>query len=609
MGEYLFMPRSFFFRTRSHDRCVDCRVSHSAARAPFPASRVDAMRATAASFLCGGVSVAAAPCRRHHGSPPRRLANPVFARNAHRTITAASAETKSSALSAPTPKRSVLFVSFLWPEASSSAAGVRTHSLLRAFADWGWQVHFLACAKPNAHTASLQQSEVTVHCVLPNRGGDFEQALHESNADCVVFDRFTAEEAFSYRVKAARPNAARILDMQDLHSLRYARQAAVKECLAGQKTENETLFQTSNSTRAVRASLAAVPVAGDPYLSRELASVLRSDLTLVCSPVELRMMRETFGVPISKLALASFFCDEGELQKNSDTGNSFRQRSGFTTIGTFYHPPNVDGVRWLRFEVWPLIRSELPDATMRVYGSYPTEAVKQLHSKTEGFHVLGFAESIESAMADARVLLAPLRFGAGIKGKIVDAWMHGVPVVTTPIGAEGMVPGVDKLWTESEDDSDSDTEKKSDPEKEKSENETWGGSWRSLDAAGFARDAVALHEDSAAWEATRRRGRELVKILFPHEKNLDTVRREMEGLFETDGDLPLERARSSQALKKGLVKPRTVLEKRRAEDFVGQTLWHHSLRSTEYFSRWIEVKETGGDSGVQAEPRDVEEIR
>jgi hypothetical protein len=69
------------------------------------------------------------------------------------------------------------------------------------------------------------------------------------------------------------------------------------------------------------------------------------------------------------------------------------------TIGTFYHPPNVDSVRWMAGEVWPLIRAQLPAAEMRVYGAYPTEAVKQLHRPEHGFHVVGFAPTVEGAMA------------------------------------------------------------------------------------------------------------------------------------------------------------------------------------------------------------------
>ena len=530
------------------------------------------MRATAASFLLDGVAVAASPARRYRTSP-RRLAPPVYARNAKcGRATAAAADDVAQPPSTP---RSVLFVSFLWPEASSSAAGVRTRSLLEAFKAWGWQVHYLACARANEHTESLERSGVTTHRVSPNRGADFEDALDRASPDAVVFDRFTAEEAFSFRVRAARPTAARILDMQDLHALRRARHDAVKRALLG-GGESEKNGGGAKSESVLRASLAAVPAAGDPSIARELAAVHRCDLTLVCSPVETRLMRDRFGIPASKLAPASFFCESSSsAAAGLGSRHGFASREGFTTIGTFYHPPNVDAVRWLATQVWPLIREALPDATMRVYGAYPTEAVKQLHKPGTGFLVLGFAESVEAAMEDARVLLAPLRFGAGIKGKIVDAWMHGLPVVTTPIGAEGMRPGKDALWSESE-------------QREGEEEQDWGGRWRSLDAESFARDAVALHEDVVAWERARARGYGLIDELFSAETNLATVRAATEALFvEREG--PSEDATGP-----------TTLESRRARDYAGATLWHHTLRSTEYFSRWIEMKETGTESGSAA---------
>lgn len=342
-----------------------------------------------------------------------------------------------------------MFVSFLWPESSSSAAGVRTTSLLRAFQSWGWNVHYLACARPNAHTESLEAEGIRTHHVSPNRGELFEAALSAAAPDAVVFDRFMAEEAFSFRVRAAAPAAARILDMQDLHSLRYARQAAVKEGLAAEQaaakaarrrqspvtssasgaTSPSSSFSSSAAAAApslVEAALAAVPSAGDDHLARELASVHRSDLTLVCSPVEARLMRDRFQVPGEKLVPASFFCEippspspppapssvspsasSGASTSTARTGaasgdlsgGGFDSRAGFMTIGTFFHPPNVDAVRWTASEVWPLIRARLPAAEMRVYGAYPTEAVKQLHRPEQGFYVEGFAPTVEGPMA------------------------------------------------------------------------------------------------------------------------------------------------------------------------------------------------------------------
>lgn len=534
------------------------------------------MRMRAATLLRGVPLAASASCRR---ASPRRgalqAAGPV-----------ASLRRASARPAAADDARSVMFVSFLWPEASSSAAGVRTTSLLRAFQAWGWRVHYLACARPNEHTDILEASGVRTHHVAPNRGAEFEAALEAAAPDAVIFDRFMAEEAFSFRVRAARPSAARILDMQDLHSLRYARHDAVKTALATAKARPDPVAEDKTPS-PVLAALAAVPEAGDDHLSRELASVHRCDLALVCSPVETTLLRDRYRVPSEKLIPASFFCDPPPREFPTP---GFEPRAGFVTIGTFYHPPNVDSVRWMSKEVWPLIRLALPKATMRVYGAYPTEAIKQLHRPKQGFFVEGFAPTVQGAMEDARVLLAPLRFGAGIKGKIVDAWQNGLPVVTTPVGAEGMVPGAETLWRPNDID----------------DGEVWGGRWRSTDAAGIAADAVALHEDGDAWERARARGGELVGELFPAEANLAEVRAAVEGLFE-EVVAEQEEVVAEQEVGAGGREGRVAaLDWRRRRDYVGASLWHHTARSTEYFSRWIEVKETGEDSSAHP-PEGVDE--
>lgn len=514
------------------------------------------------------------PLFRHAGAP---VASPVFAGASRRVFSASAA----SATAAPAGRsgRSVLFVGFLWPEASSSAAGVRTMSLLRAFQSWGWRVHYLACARPNEHTDRLEASGVRTHHVAPNRGADFDAALAAAAPDAVVFDRFTAEEAFSFRVRAARPNAARVLDMQDLHALRYARHAALKRALKA--TTKSSGDGDAPRLNPVSAALAAMPEAGDEHLSRELASVHRCDLSLVCSPVELALLADRFRVPASKLVPASFFCEEGEEE---EAAPGFDDRHGFVTIGTFYHPPNVDAVRWMRHEVWPLIRAELPAATMRVYGAYPTEAVRQLEDEKGGFLVKGFAPTVAGAMRDARVLLAPLRFGAGIKGKIVDAWSLGLPVVTTPVGAEGMLPP--REFSEVP----LDATKTSDAQKNE-----WGGRWCAADARALARDAVELHEDREAWAKARRRGAELIRELFPAEANLARVRDAVEALLGEPAEGFADEEADAFVVAEATT-PRSGLERARARDYVGAALWHHTARSTEYFSRWIEMKETGRES-------------
>jgi hypothetical protein len=125
--------------------------------------------------------------------------------------------TRARALSSPSINKlstSILFISFVWPEPSSSAAGVRTMSLIDACLKSGYKVHYLACANPNHFTEKLKLAGVEAHHVAPNRGEEFDAVCRREPFDAVIFDRFLAEEAFSARVRESLPLSARILDMQ-----------------------------------------------------------------------------------------------------------------------------------------------------------------------------------------------------------------------------------------------------------------------------------------------------------------------------------------------------------------------------------------------------------
>lgn len=300
-------------------------------------------------------------------------------------------------------------------------------------------------------------------------------------------------------------------------------------------------------------ALESVPNANDADLNRELASILRSDLTMVCSETELDLLKKQYRILDDKLVLAPFFCDPpNEVAEQ----NPWEDRAGFVTVGSFRHPPNVDSVKWVADSVWPLIRKRLPDVSMDVFGSYPTSHVEQLHNPNAGFNIRGFSKDL-SAFNSARVLLCPLRFGAGIKGKIVDAWNFGLPVVTTPIGAEGTVPGTMRFLSPSGNVVD--------------QTENWGGRWDCIDAAQIAEAAVKLHQDKTKWQAAQSSGISLVNSLFSKDANTSTVMRAVERVISN-------------------------LSCIREKDYAGSILWHHTSRSTLYFSKWIELKETGKNS-------------
>ncbi|KAL9185917.1 hypothetical protein ACHAXT_003694 [Thalassiosira profunda] len=382
----------------------------------------------------------------------------------------------------------------------------------------------------------------------------------------VVFDRFYAEEAYSFRIRELCPDAVLVLDMQDVHSLRAGRRCLVEEMDEQSPTgiddqkgsfnrdlmEQVMAFDPATHLGDDRSKAGAK--AHDMFL-RELASVHRSDLVLVCSSAEMKLL-ESWNVPKWKLVPASFFCMEEDSPVGGDgrSIHTFEDRDDFVSVGGFKHAPNVDSAKVLRHELWPRIREQLPEARMHVYGAYPTQEILSLHQAELGFLVHGHVDELDRALLQSRVLLAPLRFGAGIKGKIVDAWRCGCPVVTTPVGAEGMLDDDEpsSIWSIHQ----------------RSENTNWGGMVAS-DADQFVDAAVEAYTRKDLWLRCRDEGTRLLRRLFNGKASLPIV--------ET-----------------GILDTASNLRRRRQLDYVGAMLWRDSQRSTDYFSRWIELKERLG---------------
>eukprot|EP00741_Cyanophora_paradoxa_P006352 tig00000980_g6157.t1 len=367
----------------------------------------------------------------------------------------------------------------------------------------------------------------------------FEAQCAEIAPSLVLFDRFVVEEQFSWRVRRAAPQAARVLDTQDLHFLRRHR-ARLVSAGAGE----EEVWGAGETLAAVGA---AGEVEGDA--ARELASLHRSDLALVCSAYEKSLLERRMGMDPAKLLVAPFFYDLGAPA----AGPPFDERQHFCAIGNFRHAPNADAVELLSQRLWPALRARLPRAQLHVFGAYPEGRHMRLHDPVGGFHLRGPCGDAVETLRGFRVQLAPLRFGAGIKGKVADSWAAGTPVVTTPIGAEGMLPGIPDgpahhaaLLAASS---------------------AWGGAIAGVEDGAFVEAAARLYTADADWTAAAARGRALLVAGF-------SLAARGPGVAGALGEV----ARGE------------VLAGRRAGDFAAAAFWHASLRASEYMSRWIEAK-------------------
>ncbi|RVU29999.1 glycosyltransferase [Neptunomonas marina] len=429
----------------------------------------------------------------------------------------------------------LVVIGYVWPEPNSSAAGYHMLSLIRAFQDWGWQVTFASPAAAGEHRFALTEIGVAEVSIALNCSS-FDSWIKEQAPDAVLFDRFMMEEQFGWRVAKNCPQALQILDLEDLHSLRDARQQILKQ----QLRDGPVAFPMLMDHAQLYPQMASSDMA-----KREIAAIHRADLSLVISHAELQLLTREFHVPPQELLHCPFI----QPPALTDTP-SFANRQHFVSIGNFRHAPNWDAVRWLKESIWPQIRQQLPQAQLHVYGAYPPKKATQLHNERDGFLVKGWVEDAHQAIAASRVLLAPLRFGAGIKGKLLDAMRTGTPSVTTPIGAEGMLTSAD-----------------------------WPGEVCDT-ASHFADAAVTLYKDADRWQQAQQTG------WCALEKHFDAA---------------LIRSQLYARIV-ALIQP-DQLAQHRAQNFTGQMLQHHQHRSTQFMSQWIEVKQQLSDlkSGTQTD--------
>lgn len=419
--------------------------------------------------------------------------------------------------------KQVLIVGYVWPEPNSSAAGTRMLELIRCFIAMGAEVTFASAAALSSHRFNLaalgvREQEIVLNCA------SFNTFVAQLQPDLVLFDRFFTEEQFAWRVADACPEALRVLDTEDLHSLRHARQQLLKQARLQQAQPGPVMAGSDELFNLM---------AEDDMAQRELAAIYRCDLSLMISRYEMDLLQTFFNLPAALLVYCPF------LSRPSVPAAlpSFNERQHFVTIGNFRHEPNWDAVLWLKQGIWPLIRAQLPSAELHIYGAYPPPKATQLHKPREGFYVKGWADDAQKVMQQARLCLAPLRFGAGIKGKLMDALFTRTPSITTPIGAEGMM----------------------------AEHNAWPGAIGDT-AEAFAAAAVALYNSEPRWQQAQQCGDELLRSYW----------------FAEDNQALLQ-ARIRAAL-------RDKTQLRRA-NIVGQLLRNQAHQSVRYKSLWIETKQ------------------
>lgn len=329
----------------------------------------------------------------------------------------------------------------LTPDQDSGS--LRMFRLLEELVGLGVKVVFVTLYLDDREPYRSQLQQIGVEVLYPPRESTVRGYLERCGRqfDAVMLSRADVAELLMDAVRELAPAALRIFDTVDLHYLREERMAELQ----------------------ANASLARAAAARK---QTELGLMQKADVTLVVSPFEQALLaRENPGLRIEVVS---------NIHDLHGSAAGHAEREGLLFIGGFNHPPNVDAMLYYVNEILPRIQQELGPVKTWIIGSKPPAEIRALASET--VIVEGFVEDISGHFARARLSIAPLRYGAGVKGKINMSMAYGVPVVATPLAVEGMwlTDGVDVVV--------------------------------GADAAAFADSVIRVYRDPRLWEMLSENG-------------------------------------------------------------------------------------------------------
>ncbi|AMV05592.1 glycosyltransferase [Xanthomonas citri] len=304
-------------------------------------------------------------------------------------------------------QRQVLILDECVPQPDRDSGSLRQFNLIRLLREEGAHVVFVPTRREHAgrHTQALQQLGVEVWYAPFLEGIGSWLRSHGARFAVVLLVRHHVAHACLPLLRQYARQARTLFDTVDLHYLRERRGAE----LAG----DANLLRSAERTRV-----------------RELEIMAATDVTLLVSAAEQAQLRA--DAPHIRTALLS------NLHEVAGSGHSFAQRRDLVFVGGFRHPPNVDAVQWFISEIFPQVRAQLPEVVFHCIGADLPDALKLLADECPGVRLHGHVPDLVPFMDSARIAVAPLRFGAGVKGKINLSMAHGQPVVGTTCAVEGM---------------------------------------------------------------------------------------------------------------------------------------------------------------------------
>ncbi|MEM3896273.1 MAG: glycosyltransferase [Archaeoglobaceae archaeon] len=373
--------------------------------------------------------------------------------------------------------KKILVIDHYVPTYDKDSGSYRMFNILKILSELGHDVTFIGdnLMKFEPYTSILQQLGIEVIYAPYYKSVGEYLAKHGKFFDLVILSRSHIAIKHISNVKKYCNKAKIIFDTVDLQFLREKRRGEVEG--------NKEVLKEAEKLRSWELQLARL-----------------SDLTLVVSEKEAEiLLKEDPSINVYVLS---------NIHEIKEPTKGFSEREGIMFLGGFNHLPNVDGVKWFVKEIFPEIKKHLPDVRFYVVGSDPPKEITSL--KNPDIIVTGYVKDLEPYLENSRVFVAPLRYGAGVKGKINMAMSHGLPVVTTSIGAEGMhlIDGENALIADNPKD--------------------------------FAEKVVELYTDEELWKKLSKNSIEHTKKYFSYERAKERILEILDYLFSESTDIKMK---------------------------------------------------------------------
>ena len=305
-------------------------------------------------------------------------------------------------------KGHILYIDAVTPEPDKDSGSVDAFYSMKILGLQGYRVHFVPGSN-FAHwgEATEDLERMGVECIYAPFYTNMNALLEERGDmfEYVVLARAESCEHYLDIVRKKCPSAQIIFNTVDLHFLRMTREAEISGKAADKK-------------------------AADKMKVKELEYIEKSNKIIVISQHERDLLSNEFDVSPRKIHTIPL------IRNVSERLGGYESRQDIAFIGGYRHPPNVDAVKWLVNDIWPVISEALPDAKLRICGSHMPKEFYGYAS--ESIVIDGFIPDLELFLSSMRLTIAPLRYGAGLKGKVASSIGAGVPCIGTDIAFEGM---------------------------------------------------------------------------------------------------------------------------------------------------------------------------